>query len=64
MRQSLVVGNWKMNGTLSSAELLTKGIIAGLSDNNADIAVLLKWVRASHAYRLPKGREVCGLLDI
>ncbi|MEI7994006.1 MAG: triose-phosphate isomerase, partial [Methylococcaceae bacterium] len=30
MRRSLVVGNWKMNGTRASAELLAKGIIAGL----------------------------------
>lgn len=44
MRRSLVVGNWKMNGTLASAELLTKGIIAGLGENSADIAVCVPYV--------------------
>jgi len=44
MRRSLVVGNWKMNGTLASAELLTKGIIAGLGDDQADIAVCVPYV--------------------
>ena len=44
MRRSLVVGNWKMNGTLASAELLAKGIIAGLTDNNADIAICVPYV--------------------
>ncbi|MGR8979904.1 MAG: triose-phosphate isomerase [Gammaproteobacteria bacterium] len=45
MRRSLVVGNWKMNGTLAGAEALAKGIIAGLgSDNKADIAVCAPYV--------------------
>jgi len=45
MRRSLVVGNWKMNGTLASAELLAKGIIAGLGEkNSADIAVCVPYV--------------------
>jgi len=33
-----------MNGTLASAELLTKGIIAGLGDDQADIAVCVPYV--------------------
>jgi triosephosphate isomerase len=33
-----------MNGTLASAESLTKGIISGLTDNNADIAVCVPYV--------------------
>jgi len=52
MRRSLVVGNWKMNGTLASAELLAKGIIAGLGDNHADIAVCVPYVH------LPKISEL------
>ncbi len=52
MRRSLVVGNWKMNGTLASAELLAKGIIAGLGGNNADIAVCVPYVH------LPKVSEL------
>jgi len=52
MRRSLVVGNWKMNGTLASAELLTKGIIAGLGDNHADIAVCVPYVYLSKVSEL------------
>ncbi|MDD5460837.1 MAG: triose-phosphate isomerase [Methylococcales bacterium] len=44
MRQSLVVGNWKMNGTRASAELLVKDIIAGLESNNSGIAVCAPYV--------------------
>ena len=44
MRRSLVVGNWKMNGTLASAQLLAKGIIEGLGSVDADIAVCVPYV--------------------
>lgn len=45
MRQSLVIGNWKMNGSLASAKALAEGIIAGLgSDNTAGIAVCAPYV--------------------
>lgn len=44
MRRSLVVGNWKMNGTRNSAEALAKGIIAGLGADVADIAVCVPYV--------------------
>ena len=44
MRRSLVVGNWKMNGTLASAKLLAEGIIAGLGSDIADIAVCVPYV--------------------
>lgn len=44
MRRSLVMGNWKMNGTRSSAETLAKGILAGLGADVADIAVCVPYV--------------------
>ncbi len=44
MRRSLVIGNWKMNGSLASVESLAKGIIAGLGSNDADIAVCAPYV--------------------
>ena len=44
MRQSLVVGNWKMNGTRAGTALLAQGIVAGLGTNNADIAVCVPYV--------------------
>ena len=54
MRRSLVVGNWKMNGTLASAELLAKGIIAGLEASNADIAVCVPYVYLPYVSALVK----------
>ncbi|MDP2903871.1 MAG: triose-phosphate isomerase [Methylovulum sp.] len=44
MRQSLVVGNWKMNGTRASSILLSQGIVAGLGSNSAQIAVCVPYV--------------------
>lgn len=44
MRRSLVVGNWKMNGTRSSAESLAQGIVAGLGSDVADIAICVPYV--------------------
>ena len=44
MRRSLVIGNWKMNGTRSSAQSLAQGIVAGLGDDVADIAVCVPYV--------------------
>lgn len=43
MRRSLVVGNWKMNGTLASAEALARGVVAGLG-SNVDVAVCAPYV--------------------
>ena len=55
MRRSLVVGNWKMNGNLASAELLAKGIIAGLGSNNAEIAVCVPYLYIPSVSEVVKG---------
>ncbi len=40
MRRTLIAGNWKMNGSLTSVESLINGIKDGLADvTNADMAV-------------------------
>jgi triosephosphate isomerase (TIM) len=44
MRRSLVMGNWKMNGSRVSVETLTKGIIAGLGEDVADIAICVPYI--------------------
>ncbi len=45
MRQPLVVGNWKMNGSAASAEALAVDVIAGLgSDCVADVAVCPSYI--------------------
>jgi triosephosphate isomerase len=39
MRRKLVAGNWKMHGTLAENEALLKGILAGLGNAKAAVAV-------------------------
>ncbi|WP_432741425.1 triose-phosphate isomerase [Methylobacter sp. G7] len=58
MRRSLVVGNWKMNGTLASAELLVNGIIAGLGENGADIAICVPYVHIPKVSELVKSTSL------
>jgi triosephosphate isomerase len=61
MRRSLVVGNWKMNGTLASAESLALGIIAGLSadvGDVGDIAVCVPYVYLASVGEVVKGSRL------
>jgi len=58
MRRSLVVGNWKMNGTRASSELLAKGIVAGLVSDHADIAVCAPYVYLPYIAEVVKGTEL------
>jgi len=39
MRRKLVAGNWKMHGSLAENEALLSGILAGMGDVKADVAV-------------------------
>jgi triosephosphate isomerase len=56
MRQSLVIGNWKMNGSLASAKALAEGIIAGLGDTTAaGIAVCAPYVYLPALAEIVKG---------
>ena len=56
MRQSLVVGNWKMNGSRASAAALAQGIISGLnSSENAGIAICVPFVYLGEIGELIKG---------
>jgi len=47
MRQSIVMGNWKMNGSRSKGIELANAIIAGLSDGDKGIAVCVPTVYLS-----------------
>ncbi len=47
MRQSIVMGNWKMNGSRSEGIELANAIIAGLSDGDKGIAVCVPTVYLS-----------------
>ncbi len=55
MRRSLVVGNWKMNGTRTSSESLAKGVIAGLDSDHADIAVCVPYVYLPYIAEVVRG---------
>jgi triosephosphate isomerase len=39
MRRKLVIGNWKMNGSLAGNSVLLRGIVEGQAAANADLAV-------------------------
>lgn len=58
MRQPLVVGNWKMNGTRASATALAQSIIAGLGDNSADIAICAPFVYLPSLSELTQGTKL------
>ena len=58
MRRSLVVGNWKMNGTRASAQALANGIIAGLAPDVADIAVCAPFVYLPDIAQLVKNTRL------
>ncbi|MSS76145.1 MAG: triose-phosphate isomerase [Methyloglobulus sp.] len=58
MRRSLVLGNWKMNGSRSSAESLAKGIIAGLGADVADIAVCVPYIFLSDVAQIVKNTRL------
>lgn len=58
MRQSLVIGNWKMNGTRASAKALAEGIIAGLGDNTASIAVCAPFVFLADLVEITQGTRL------
>lgn len=66
MRQPLVAGNWKMNGSFDSIDQLIGGIKAGLDDvKSAEIAVCPPFVYLSRVSELLAGTAVaCGSQDI
>ncbi|GGY78539.1 triose-phosphate isomerase [Pseudoduganella plicata] len=39
MRRKLVIGNWKMNGSLAANSVLLRGIVAGFAARNTDCGV-------------------------
>ena len=55
MRQSIVMGNWKMNGSRSEGIELANAIVAGLSDGDKGIAVCVPSVYLSDIEKVVKG---------
>jgi len=59
MRRSLVVGNWKMNGSREKSRALVAGILAGLGEAaKADIGVCPPFVHIPEVAELLKGSPV------
>ena len=55
MRRSLVVGNWKMNGSGAFVEQLVSDMMGGLSDQQVDIAVCPTYVHIPQALTVSAG---------
>lgn len=59
MRQTLVAGNWKLNGSLSSISELVTGILEQLSSvKNAELAVCPPYIYMSHVQKLLQGTNL------
>jgi triosephosphate isomerase len=66
MRQPLVAGNWKMNGSAASIDLLMAGIKQGLADvKTAAVAVCPPYVYIPQVAELAKGTSIgVGAQDV
>ena len=65
MRRKLVVGNWKMNGSLAANASLLGGIVAGLSPAGADCGVCVPAPYLAQAQALLTGSPVAwGAQDV
>ncbi|RMG29310.1 MAG: triose-phosphate isomerase [Gammaproteobacteria bacterium] len=66
MRQSLVAGNWKMNGTRASIRALLDGVLAGIGDvKHAEVAVCPPYVYVPEvAERLAGTPVAVGAQDV
>ncbi len=58
MRRSLVVGNWKMNGSREKARALASAILAGMGGANADVGVCPPFVHLPEVGELLKDSPV------
>ncbi len=58
MRQSLVIGNWKMNGTRASAQALAQGIIAGLGTSSAGLAICVPYIHIPDISQIVSGTQL------
>jgi len=65
MRRKLVVGNWKMNGSLAANASLMAGIVAGLDGSGADCGVCVPAPFLAQAQSLLAGSPVSwGAQDV
>lgn len=65
MRQTLVAGNWKLNGSKESIEELLKGVLSGMTEVKSDVAVCAPYVYIPLVEELLKDTDVAfGSQDI
>ena len=61
MRNTLVAGNWKLNGSKASITELLKGILDGMSDGSVgsqtEVAVCAPYVYIPHVEEILNGIE-------
>ncbi len=58
MRKSLIAGNWKMHGSLSSVQALINGIKQGMLDTGVEVLILPTFVHLSEAKSLIHGSSI------
>lgn len=58
MRRKLVAGNWKMHGNLADNEALLSGVLAGMAEVKADVAVCVPFPYLSQAQAKLAGSAV------
>lgn len=58
MRQTLVAGNWKLNGSKDSIKELVGGILAGMSEAKAAVAVCAPYIYIPLVEELLSGTDV------
>ena len=65
MKKKLIVGNWKMNGSLVANEALVKGLIAGIGSKSCEVAVCVPTVYLAQMQLLLVGSGIdLGVQDI
>jgi triosephosphate isomerase len=65
MKQKLIAGNWKMNGSLAANEALVKALLAGLSAQPCEVALCVPAVYLAQLRALVAGRRIeLGAQDI
>ena len=58
MRRKLVAGNWKMHGSLAENEALLTGILAGMADVKAGVAVCVPFPYLAQAQAKLRGGDI------
>ncbi len=66
MKQKLIVGNWKMNGSLATNQALVQGVLAGLPGLNVHAAICAPAAYFASLQILLQGQTglVCGAQDV